>query len=275
MITPHIYSFDATRRSFLRDGMRDIVAGLFGYRLWANVGWLEVKQNFHGSFLGPFWVTLTTAIMSAGLGVAYSQIFGIPLSEYLPYVAGGIIVWGTISSAMNDGTAAFTRSSHIFKQVQIPISSFIFKLIFKNMILFFFRSIVFIVIVIGIQLELNRAMFLVLPGLLLIYFTAVWVALLLAALTARFRDVGQMTSALLTFIFLLTPIFWKAERLGDYSVYVNVNPFHHYISILREPMLGVVPDSLSYIVCIGLSILICGMSICVFGRVVHRIPYWC
>ena len=76
-------------------------------------------------------------------------------------------------------------------------------------------------------------------GLLLIGLNAVWVGLLLGLLCARFRDIPPMITNLVQVALFLTPIMWKKEMLGRYEwTHADLNPFHHFIEIVRAPLLG-------------------------------------
>jgi ABC-2 type transport system permease protein/lipopolysaccharide transport system permease protein len=270
-----VYEINADHRTTFIDGLRAVRDGFLDYPLWIRVAWLEIKQSYFGSVLGPFWVTLTTGLMSAGLGLAYAKIFGAPVSDFLPYVAAGLVVWGSLSSMINEGTQVFVRAAFIMKQVNVPLLGFVFKTVLKSIILFFFRFAVLIVIAIIFSIKPTWIMLYAIPGMLLIFFTAIWVMLFLGTISARFRDFGQLAGAMLTFIFFMTPIFWKVERLGEYAVWMNFNPFYHFIAIVREPLLGNVPSLINYQVCGGIAVVMLVLSIVVFSRAQRRIPYWC
>jgi len=270
-----VYEVDADKKTTFTDGLRAIRTGFLDYPLWGRVAWIEIKQSYHGSVLGPFWVTLTSALMSAGLGVAYAKIFGVPVAEYLPYVAVGLVVWGTLSSMINEGSQVFVSAAFIMKQVNVPLAGFIFKSVLRNIILFFFRFLVLIPIAAIFAITPTWLMLLAIPGMALTFFAAIWVMLFLGTISVRFRDFGQLSSAMLTFVFFMTPIFWKTEQLGEYAVLLNLNPFYHFIVIVREPLLGSVPPLFNYLVCLGIILVMFVLSVAVFAKAKRRIPYWC
>ena len=41
---------------------------------------LDIRNRYRGSVLGPFWLTLSTAVMVGGLGLLYSSLFKLPLA---------------------------------------------------------------------------------------------------------------------------------------------------------------------------------------------------
>ena len=74
--------------------LRDFGDGLVHWWLWGLVAWVDIKQRYRGSVLGPFWLTLSTAIMIGSLGALYSRLFHMDIQTYLPYLSLGILAWG-------------------------------------------------------------------------------------------------------------------------------------------------------------------------------------
>ncbi len=70
-----------------RWAMADIAGGIRLWRLAWALGWLDIRLRYRGSMLGPFWLTISTGVMVAALGVLYSTLFKIDLRDYLPFLA--------------------------------------------------------------------------------------------------------------------------------------------------------------------------------------------
>src|SRR6187402_1914554 len=83
---------------------------------------------------------------------------------------------------------------------------------------------------------------LVIPGLVLVSLNGLWVGLLLGMLCVRFRDIPQIIANVIQLLFFLTPILWKPDQLTQGRAFVEANPFHHFVSLIREPLLGVAPS---------------------------------
>ena len=75
----------------------------------------DVASRYRGSVLGPFWITLSMGLMVLGIGVLYANLFSLPLQQFLPYVAFGIVFFGvmtgTISAKPNAGARFVSRQS--------------------------------------------------------------------------------------------------------------------------------------------------------------------
>ena len=50
------------------DGHNDLLVGMKSVRVWGTLGWHDIRQRYRRSVIGPFWFTLSTAIMVVVLG---------------------------------------------------------------------------------------------------------------------------------------------------------------------------------------------------------------
>ena len=107
----------------------EIFDGFRTWPVWTILGWDDIRQRYRRSILGPFWITLSMGIFILLLGVIYSRLFHIDLSTYLPYLSLGFIVWGFMSAVANDSCSAFQESGRIIKQIKLPFTTYIFRVI--------------------------------------------------------------------------------------------------------------------------------------------------
>ena len=59
----------------------DLVGAINGWEFWGTLGWNDIKQKYRRSVIGPFWLTITQAIMVGSIGVLYSFLFKVPVRE--------------------------------------------------------------------------------------------------------------------------------------------------------------------------------------------------
>src|SRR6185437_15538126 len=111
---------------------KDLIDGLRRWRLWISLGWLDVKQRYRRAVLGPFWITISMAVLVLTLGTVYAGILRQDVHSFLPYLAGGFIVWNFCTATINESTTAFIQADGLIKQGGIPISLHIFRTIFRN-----------------------------------------------------------------------------------------------------------------------------------------------
>ena len=98
----------------------DLYCGVRAWPLWLTLAWNDIAMRYRRSTLGPLWMTLSTGILVVSLGLLYSRIFQTDIATYLPYLALGFIVWGFLSTTINESCQAFSESERIIKQIKIP-----------------------------------------------------------------------------------------------------------------------------------------------------------
>ncbi|CAG2128582.1 hypothetical protein LMG31506_00501 [Cupriavidus yeoncheonensis] len=215
-------------------------------------------------------------VMIGTIGVVFGQIFKSPLKEFLPYLSAGMILWTFVSSVIMEGCTGFIAAEGIIKQLPIPLFVHILRMIWRNLLILAHNIVILPLVFLIVGKPLSIVAFLSIPGLLLAIVNLMWVALILAVLCARYRDLPQMVNSVLQVIFYLTPIMWLPsslpERAGLYLL--DMNPVYHLLEIVRSPLLGQLPTATNWNVSLALALIGWGVAITVFGRYKHRIAYW-
>lgn len=262
------------RRQNLLLALRDLRDGIGSIHVWPMLGWLEIKQRYRRSVLGPFWLTISTGLMIGGMGPLYSRLFGQPPSAYFPYLAISFIVWLLISGLINDSCQAFISAEAFIKQVKLPFTIHILRLIWKNLIIFAHNFVIVLLVLMFYRQSWDWHLLLVPVGVLMIAASGIWVGVLFGSICARFRDIPQIVTSLVQVAFFLTPVLWKAETLGKYHWAAEINPLYHFIEIVRAPLLGEAPSLLSWKVAIFITLGGYAMTLIFFSRFRARIAYW-
>ena len=257
-----------------RKAVADIWDGWNRRALWMTIGLHDIRQRYRRSVLGPFWITLSTGIMIGALGLLYSQIFKVELASYLPFLAAGLFVWGVISNLVIEGCLAFTSSEHLIKQLSAPLSIYVYRVLWSNLLTAFHNAWIFILIALWLRLSVGWPVLLVIPAVLLILLNGLWVGLLLGLLSARFRDVPMIVGSVVQVMFFLTPVIWKPNMLPGRTLLLDANPFYHFVQILRGPMLGEVPSLEHWIMALIVTLLGWVVALAFYTAYRWRLAYW-
>jgi len=100
----------------------DLVEGLSKSWMWSAMAMQDITMRYRGSVLGPFWLTISMAIMIAALGLIYSRLFNMDINRYLPFLTIGLVIWQFVSQIMIDGCHTFLVVQNIIHQVRLPFS---------------------------------------------------------------------------------------------------------------------------------------------------------
>lgn len=259
---------------YLRYAIKDILAGLRSYEIWTMLAWLEIKQRYRRSIIGPFWLTLSTAIMIFAMGPLYASLFSQKLDDYFLYLATGIIAWQLLSTSINESCQAFIGSEGFIKQCDLPLSVYVLRITWKNSIIFMHNFIVVVAVAIFFPPAIKVTVLLVVVALFLFALNAVWVGLVIGLICARFRDVTQIVASIVGIAFFVTPIMWRSEMLGRNSWIINLNPFYHFIQIIRAPITGEVIDVNNWYAVAFITVAGYLGALIIFGKFKNRIAYW-
>lgn len=235
----------------------------------------DIKSRYKRTVIGPFWVTLGTGIIVLVMGFIWGSLLKIPLKDFLPYIASGLIIWSFISSIIGESCTAFTSQTAIIHNTKVPLVLHIFTLISRNFIIMLHNFIVFIVVFFLCGSQFSFSFFLVIPGFVLLILNIFWISLFVSIVATRFRDMAAIISYIMVIAMISTPIMWKPEVLqGDRRFLALLNPLTHLINVVRDPLLNQVPSFLNYAVTISFFIFGSALSLFLYKKYMHRIIYW-
>jgi ABC-type polysaccharide/polyol phosphate export permease len=253
---------------------RDLYFGIRAWPLWITLGWNDIALRYRRSVLGPLWMTLSMGVLVISLGFIYSQIFQTDIQTYLPYLALGFIVWGFLSGTINESCGAFTESERIIKQIKVPFSVFVLRVVWRNFIVLMHTIILFIPIAIVFRIFPHFTTLLALPGLAILYLNLVWIGLVMAVLSTRFRDIPQIVTSIMQIAIFATPVMWPVSTLGENTLIVDINPLYHWLELVRAPLIGGLPSTSSWVSSIGSAVVGTVVAVLLLRRASRRIVYW-
>lgn len=254
--------------------IKDLLVGIRRWELWTRLAWNEIKSKYRRSVVGPIWASLSFGIFVGALGLLYAQLFNQDPSIYVPHLVLGLLVWNIVSQMMMDGCLIFSNMRMYILEANIPLTVFIFVLLWKNIILFFFNAIVFILVIFIFDIQPNTSWIYSLPALLLILFNTLWIALLFAIISARFHDFNEVVGNAMRIIFFITPILWLPGMEGRFTLMLDANPFYYLIEIFRGYLIGNEPSVTSWLAVVGLTIVGWAATSILYNKYRYRIVFW-
>jgi len=264
-----------THRGAIRTAIYDLARALKAWRIWVLLGTKDITQRYRRSTLGQFWITVSIGGMVGGLGIIYSALFNQPMATYVPYVAAGFVTWFLLSGIITDGCTAFLDAGEYPKQLTLPLSAYILRQLFKNLLIFAHNLIIVPLVWLIFFVPVSWHCLLLLPGILLITLNGYWMILLLGTISARFRDLPLIVSTAMQVIFFMTPVLFHLQQTPDnLRTLLNLSPFAALLAVVRDPLLGLVPSGQDYAVVIGMILLGWCVTIPFFGKYRGRIAYW-
>ena len=297
-------------RSFRR-AIGDVREAVGMRQLWAHLGWQDIKQRYRRSVLGPFWITISQAVIALGLGILYTALFKTHLQTFLPYIITGFIVWNFISGCLLEGMDTFIANEGLIKHLPAPLSVYSLRTVWRQTLLLVHTLIVYVIIAAVFFPSLDHsyslasedgtcaaapagalchpgigwAWFLAIPGFALLAANAVWASLLFGIVSTRFRDLPQLVGALVQLMFYMTPIVWPMDQLtadtGSRHALAHIvlpilklNPFYHFVQVVRGPLLGQSVSWTSWLAVILMTVVGWALALVALRNYRARVSYW-
>lgn len=273
---PAIVSTPEMNKTGVRVALRDIAESFSKWRIAITFGWQDIAQRYRRSRLGAFWLTLNMIVFIAAIGAVFGTLFRMPMSEFLPYLCASIIIWNFLSATLGEGCTTFVASEGIILQVRMPLFMHIMRMLWRNLIILAHNIVIFPFVVFIVGGTMDMKVLLAVPGLVLLCLNLGWMSLVLALICARFRDMTQVVTNLLQVMFYFTPIMWMTKTLPDHvpDLIYKLNPFYHFLQLIRAPLIGEYPDALSWVVALSIAIVGWIWAVIFFGKYRWRVAYW-
>jgi ABC-type polysaccharide/polyol phosphate export permease len=258
----------------LKLAVHDLNTGLKHYPVWLYLAWQDIKQRYRRSVIGPFWITITTGIMVLAMGPLYGSLLKQEIGPYIQYLSVSIIIWTFISGYINESCNAFIAADGFIKQIKLPITLHLLRVLAKNVLYLLHNAIVIFIVLFFFPPEHFKSILIVPISIALVIANLYWMGLVLAVFCTRFRDIPQIVTSIMQVLFFLSPIIWRVDMLGTKRWAADANPFYHFMELIREPILGGQIQPLSWL--FTLAMLVAGglFTLLLFAKFRARIPYW-
>lgn len=255
-------------------GLNDIFSSVKRIDVIIHLAITDLRARYKNSVLGPLWISLGTGIFIFGLAFLWSELFHKDVRSFIPSLSIGLILWYFISSCITDSTTILINKSMIIKNLKIPIFMFPFQVLIKQFFNLLHNLIIFIIIFFIFDMDANINLIYAPLTFILFFINMLWISLLLSILGARFRDLSFVISSVLPLLFFMTPVLYRADDLNILKSILWLNPFSHFIEIIRAPLMGMPVQIESVFYSIAFMVLGWTLTIFLFNKIRNKIIFW-
>ncbi len=242
---------------------------------WARLGWFDIESRYRRTTFGPLWIVLLTGLTVSAIGFVYGSLFKVPVRDFIPYVAIGLITWGWISSSLIEAGTSFSAYKFVLLNQTLHPSSIVVRVVVRNWFILLHNGLVILLLFLVFGRAPVGQMLLAVPGMLLVGATVFAGATVAAFACTRFRDLQQVLVAMLSLGFLVTPVIWAPEVLGEHRAYIaHLNPITHLLDVVRLPLLGRAPSAVNWLVSGGVLAVLSALAAIMVRRYRHWVPFW-
>src|SRR5690606_30249631 len=141
-----------------------------------------------------FWITLSMIVTFAAIATVFGFIFSSPVIEYLPFLGCGLVFFNFLSLLLNEGTVAFIAAESFIRQIALEPIVYFLRTIWMTVFVLLHNLIALALLFAFCPQDLTPATLLAAPGLVVAAVGMSGLALALAMLATRYRDVPQIVA---------------------------------------------------------------------------------
>lgn len=258
----------------MKTGIDDLFQALARHDIWLHFSLSDTRARYLRSTLGPWWITLGTALGVIGLAQVWSLVMHTDLASMMPSLAVGLVLWYLIAGILTESANGFTHQASIIRNYPLPLMLHILRLISRHVINFAHNLLIIVVVFLIYGLPSPGRLLWALAGVLILLLNLSWLSLLIATLGARFRDLGPSIEALMPVLFFLTPILYKSSDLTAAAAWFDYNPLTRLFVLVKNPLLEQPFAATDYGLMLGLAVFGWILALWLFSHVRQRIVMW-
>ncbi len=251
-------------------GVRPDVASLMARRRYWNVlrevAIAQYKQKDQSTVFGYAWSFLHPLAMLAVLFVFFRARAGAGIDHYAIYLLVGLVQFAHFSASTTGGMLSLHHQRALVCNTIVPKEVLVFGVVLSKAPEF----VVSLAICVGVALATGVRPGWALAALPLVavlqLVVVLWVSLVLSALYVFVRDTEYVYQVGLRVLFLVTPIFYSADFVGQgvARLAITVNPLAQLMDIGRAAIIGNTPVSatrLALAVALNLPLLLAALAV--------------
>ena len=260
----------------IKEAIHDLIDGAKNYEFWMTFGMNDMKAKYQRSRLGQWWNTLSVALFVFVIAGLFRDVFGVVSDSYAAYVSVGYVLWMFMQDSISTSTVIFAQAKPFLIQRKWPISTFAYRLVYREILIFLHHIVLLPPIFIWLGLWpgfVNMAYAFL--GLAMVIFSGFWVVMIISIIGLRYRDITPIIQSLLRIAFFATPIIWLNRDLGAMGNWiVTLNPFSYFLQLVREPLLGQDFPLQAWLVAIGITVVTIIVTVFAVSKSRERIAFW-
>ncbi|MBE5830268.1 MAG: ABC transporter permease [Butyrivibrio sp.] len=196
----------------------------------------ELRGKYKGSVLGFLWTYINPLMQILVYAFVFSQIFRSGIEKFHLYLIVSMFPFNFFTGGVIQGLGSIRYQGDLVKKVYfprqiLPIVSLTVN--FVNMLISFL-IIYSILLVSGWGIDLKLQVWL-LPVMVIEYFFALGLALMLSAVEVYFRDIEHIVTVLMMIWMYVTPMFYSIEIIPEKFLPVfYCNPMLYVIGMYQQ-----------------------------------------
>lgn len=227
--------------------LTDLIESFSSPSRWLYSTWFGLLIRYRRTIIGPLWIIATPVMFIVFLGALFVGLSSFSTSAFIPHMTIGFVCWTLFGGFLSRGATLFSRNKPLLLQGEVRHTDVILTDLSELVVHFLHQAILIVAVCLFYGTIQGAYALLSLVGLLIVIFNGFWFLVVASILGARYSDLGQLMISVSSIFFLATPIIWMpsapaGELTGGrgtvLEIYMNYNPFYHFLEIVRAPLMN-------------------------------------
>jgi ABC-2 type transport system permease protein len=215
-------------------------------RLWL-LAKIEFKLRYYENKLGLLWALIKPLLDIAIYYVVFQVIMKQDIPSYASYLFIGLILWNFFVESTTGTIQILNTKKYLYEYSNMNKLEIYVSTLFSNSIGLFFNFIMFLIFFNFIEANkvgFNAYNFWIIVLFINLFILSLGVALILSTIYIVAKDINQIWVPFVTFLFFLSPIFYKLSTFKEALPSLEyANPMAGIIINSRRVMMeGLAPD---------------------------------
>ena len=255
--------------------LKEFVNSLYLWRIWNIATIYRIVLSYRRTYLGTLWLMVGITMIVLVKSFLFSGIFNVPSNRIIPNLAIGMLIWRLLAGIINGFCNALSSNKANFEQGYFPLFTPILSVIIYHSFIFMHTFFPMVIISFYFMLPNMSDVWLIVPGIILIFFAGIPIGYILAVVCTRYRDLANLIHAVMGVLFFLTPVIWLPEMATGFREWVLLlNPFFHFMELVRDPLVNQPIEILNWIVALVIGLVAWGVSYLLFNFYGRRVLIW-
>lgn len=261
----------------------DTARSLADPKRWMLTTWFKLLVRYRRMAIGPIWMLLTPILFIGFLGALFVGLSDFSTSVFIPHMAIGFIIWTLLGGYVARAATVFARNEAYIQQGGIPQSEIVLIDNSELVIHFLHQAILIALVAFYYDLSDGWGWVWAIPGFFIVVLNGYFFTIIFGILGARYQDLREVLETIAGIAFLATPIIWIPREIEGASVsakvpfiemYLDYNPFHHFMEIVRAPLMGTEISDLTWAFVAGITVIHALCAWVFYNRYRHMVPIW-
>jgi lipopolysaccharide transport system permease protein len=209
----------------------------------------DYVTRYRQTLLGPLWYVLQPVAMTAVFWLVFGRFLGIPTNGVPAplFFLSGLVVWNYFAQNVTVGGATFVNNAHVFSKVWFPRLIVPLATVVSNLLTVALQLVPFGIFLAYYKIFTDEAAGLHIGWGILLVPVAIFhaallsfgISLLVAASTARFRDLIHLNQYVVQLWMFATPVIYPLSRIPERWRWLEwANPLCVPVETMRIALLG-------------------------------------